>query len=219
MPKYFCPKCGKEVNRLIKNLCKDCFLESLEIKLPKIVLKKCKVCGKYYEKRFLGEKDELIERKLKKMLKKLEVKEADYWLNDSLHLKLLFEVDGVELKKEVEVEIKEEKGICRYCSLRLSNYWEAILQIRGKKEGILKEIEEMLKKEKHKLAFISRVVELKNGLDIYLGSKKVARKLARKFKGAKVKITRKFYGFKRGRRIYKDTILVDFKYEKKEGRK
>ena len=217
MPKYFCPKCGKEVNRLIKNLCKDCFLETLKIKLPKIVLKKCKVCGKYYDKRFLGEKDEFIERELKKMLKNLDVKEASYWLNGSLHLKLLFEVECHQLQKEVKIEVKEEKGICRYCSLRLSSYWEAILQIRGRKEGILKEIEEMLKKEKHKLAFISRIVELKNGFDIYLGSKKVARRIAKKFeKEAKIKITRKFYGFRQGRRIYKDTILVDFKYGKKK---
>jgi len=217
VPKYFCPKCGKEVNQLIKNLCRECFLESFTIKLPKIILKKCKVCGKYYDKRFLGEKEEFIEIELKKILKNLDVKEVNYWLNNFLHLKLLFKVEDFQLEKEIEVELKEEKGICRYCSLRLSNYWEAILQIRGRKGEILKEIEEILKKEKHKLAFISRVVELKNGFDIYLGSKKIARKIAKKFeKEAELKITRKFYGFKQGRRIYKDTILVDFKYGKKK---
>src|SRR3972149_9446515 len=46
----FCPKCGKTTENLYDNLCKDCFLQKINLKdLPeKITVRQCKICGKFF---------------------------------------------------------------------------------------------------------------------------------------------------------------------------
>src|SRR3989344_5535115 len=93
---------------------------------------------------------------------------------------------------------------------RHAGYYEAILQLRPAKPEILDFVNEMLQR---KGVNVSKVVELKNGVDLYLSDQKFSRsvlgpQLKRRFKG-ELKITRSLYGQNKltSRLVYRATIL------------
>ncbi|MEW6063301.1 MAG: NMD3-related protein [Nanoarchaeota archaeon] len=90
----------------------------------------------------------------------------------------------------------------------MSQYYEAIIQIRPGKKEILDFIKKQL--ETRKDIFVSRKVDLKTGSDIYISNQRFAKalgmQLKKRFKG-ELKITRSLYGKKDGRRIYRVTVL------------
>ncbi len=93
---------------------------------------------------------------------------------------------------------------------RHPEYYEAILQLRPVKDEILDFINGILKGRND--VHISKVVDLKNGVDIYLDNQRFARgtlaqQLKRKFKG-KLIITKTLYGQDRmtSRLLYRATI-------------
>ncbi|MEM5772711.1 MAG: NMD3-related protein, partial [Candidatus Aenigmatarchaeota archaeon] len=62
-----------------------------------------------------------------------------------------------------------------------------------------------------KLSFISKFEETKNGFDVFVGSKNSANQIARILKAkykAKLKITKKLAGRIKGKKVYRDTILI-----------
>ena len=103
---------------------------------------------------------------------------------------------------------------------RHPEYYEAILQLRPVKDEILDFINEMIKRRND--VHITKVVELKKGLDIYLDNQKFARgslaqQLKRKFDG-KLIITKTLYGQDRmtSRLLYRATISFRLNEEPKE---
>ncbi len=98
---------------------------------------------------------------------------------------------------------------------RHSEYYEAILQLRPVKNEILDFIRELIKSRDN--VKIVKVIELKNGVDIYLDNQRFARavlanQLKRRFKG-ELKISRSLYGKHRmtGRLLYRATVLFRLK--------
>jgi len=92
-----------------------------------------------------------------------------------------------------------------------ADYYEAILQIRPAREDVVDFVLDAV--EKRNDVKISKVVELKTGIDFYLTNQRfsrgaLARALRKKFKGI-VKITKKIYGVDRqtSRVLYRATIL------------
>ena len=220
MFKKFCPKCGKETKEFFENLCLACYTKKLlnEKKFPeKIEIAQCPICKDFVLK---GKNFENIEKVLEKVLltifKKLPLTQINYFLKDEkifLDLKLKINKKEVEERKVLKFWIK--KTYCKYCKLKIGKYYEAVLQIRNADEKIIEKIKNFLEKieKKDRMAFVSKEVPLKNGIDFYLGSKRAANKISRIFKAkyfAKTKITRKFYRFKNGKKIYRVTILIDF---------
>ncbi len=200
--KKFCPKCGKSVDKLYEGLCKDCYREEILAKLPKqIELKICEKCGMIIK----GNDTVLAKPYFKKLAKKLDAKLISY--NDELVL------EKEEL--EVSIPIKKIYKLCHYCSLQKQGYYNAKLQIRFKAnyEKIVKYIEKKAwqARKRDKFAFITKVEYLPNGVDIFIGSKAFAHKIAvglkRKY-NAKMKITKKLITVKLGKRLYRDTIAL-----------
>ena len=98
------------------------------------------------------------------------------------------------------------------------NYYEAIIQLRPYDDKVFLFIQKELKNKKSVDVFISKVEELKTGIDIYLSSQKFARslgeRLKRQFKGWKLTITRKIFACNRltSKTLYRATVL--FRKEK-----
>jgi nonsense-mediated mRNA decay protein 3 len=217
----FCPKCGKETEDFYEGLCKDCFLEKISFVkgLPdRIVINKCKYCNAF----FLNEKDyDTLERGIEDFLGKLfkdeNIKNVSYRIFDNkIHARIKSRTGSLEKTEEKIFNLIIKSKICKYCSLRLSKHFEAILQIRGNKnKKILHEIEEYVNVlYKHdKLAFISDIKEMPSGFNIFIGSKSAARNivndLKRKYK-IKIKVSKKLYGARKGKKLYRDTILIEF---------
>lgn len=95
-----------------------------------------------------------------------------------------------------------------------NRYYEAILQIRPYNKKVIDFIlDEVDKKDG---VFISKVDELKEGIDFYINSQKFAKSLStslkKKFKGT-VKITRSLYGVSRetSKKVYRLTVCFRLK--------
>lgn len=151
------------------------------------------------------------EAKIKDMDINLEVHENAKFTNGSL-LNLEVELDAigvigkVELEESYNIPVRVRFSTCNICKKKGANYYEAKLQIRPKNEKILSFVERYCK---DKNMFISKVIDEKYGYDIYLSNQREARNLGnllkRKF-GGKTTESKKIFGKRDGRDIYRATI-------------
>ena len=235
----FCVKCGKEEN-LVNEFCRDCFRKESSLlkgfKDLKIVI--CDVCGNYlYNNSWkVGEHKELeknIEKIAIKILKEKSVLNEDVELEkfkvdvkvpkkltvangNIVNLTLSIRVEGsvkkVNIEEDYEIPIKVKFSTCNNCKKLRGRYFEAKLQIRPKSEKILKFVENYC--ENRKNLFISKMEENKHGYDVYLSSQRETRSLGnilkKKFEG-EVKESKKLFGKKDGRDVYRATVCFRLK--------
>jgi len=213
MKKMFCIKCGKKAE--IGNFCRKCFLERKELfKIKDFHLMVCD-CGSYYDKSWV-KSDLDIKDLVKKMIgekivtdnkivnKKISLKRVGNKYIATVHCTGFISNIRKQETKKVVVTIKKRK--CDVCSKIAGGYHEAVLQIRGeKKEMILSK----LKLEKPFIEAVVKIERVKNGYDIKMLDKKIARKITRKFgKKFKVKKSQKLITLKKDRRIYRDYYSI-----------
>jgi nonsense-mediated mRNA decay protein 3 len=220
MRKKFCPKCGKEVEKLYGKLCRDCFLGSIaELKIPsKIVVKECKDCGRiYFDDSYTDTVEESIDKILSKILEKPQIESASYRVEgDRIHVTLNLQYGDLKKSEERTILLLLKKITCKPCSMKNVGYHRSIIQLRVPErlmESIIEDIRGQVENlRKHdKLSFISKIDRKKEGTDIYLGSKSAASHIVKNIKNqfkAKIKVTAKQAGFVNGRKVYRDTILI-----------
>lgn len=224
----FCPNCGKETEELIKGLCERCFKKKNKLlSLPrKIEIQRCPNCGKFKDKRKWIKPTELknfLKEKIKEKIQvngKLETLEINLnKINKKFETEVkaegfISEEQKTPKSEELKFELKIKTKMCKYCSRKLGGYYEGILQLRGSDENIkrsLKIIEKIMKENKKGMQFISNLERKKNGIDIYLGSKGLLKKISGRLK-AKFKAQKKeSYSLKTqkgGKEVYTLTILL-----------
>jgi nonsense-mediated mRNA decay protein 3 len=193
--KKFCPKCGKETDHLIDNLCKDCFLQGksfFEVQKPSITV--CKYCHKSkFGTNWIEINDDLIGEKISSMIKlNKELKDSKIFINlekfPDNNYSAIIKVTGflsnilVEDLKEVKFQIKDTT--CDGCMKINANYREAVVQLRSKNkedyEEMYKIAIDLLAKDKvnDSLSDTSKIIKLKTGYDLWVGSKRSAIKIA-----------------------------------------
>ncbi len=221
--KKFCPKCGRLTERLYDNLCADCFLSEVVARLDfpkKIIITQCKSCGNFFDSKMRPKRtvDAIIDSELMRLLKQPEVKEIDYRIKDKkVYVKIELAVDDEKKIEERVFDLVEKDMLCQRCVMKKSKYYNALLQLRvpeNKVGDILKFVEEEIASMDDELAFVSDIERLETGANIRIGSKVAAKQVAKAIKhkfGAELKITRKLVGEKKGKKLYRDTILVKIK--------
>ena len=213
MLEKFCPRCGKKTKKFYKGLCLDCYLEELKIKseIPgEIVINQCPLCKDFIFKNRNLKFDDVVRYSIKKFLKKIRAKDFEYRIEDNiLHLVINLKIDNKIKKFERIVKLKIKKTYCKFCRFRVSGYYEGIIQLRNLPENKIQEIINFIKKieRKNRMAFISKEERLKNGLNLYVGSKNVINILKKKFE-YETKVSRKLYGIKNGKKVYRVTLLM-----------
>jgi len=80
-------------------------------------------------------------------------------------------------------------------------------------DEILDDVETQMElmRKYNSLSFVSKMDKVAGGVDLYIGSKEVANQIAKNLKNkfkANIKISRKLSGYIRGKKTYRDTILV-----------
>lgn len=221
MSKKFCPKCGKTTERFYENLCKDCFLSKLSFSnlIPnKIVVRKCKICNRFFSKnRIVENVENAVELVLADLLIESKIKSATYRIdNNKVHISLITKVYGLEKTEEKVLSLIVKQIICKSCSMKSVGYYQSILQVRAPDnllESVSKEVQHGIEflSQYDELAFISKCERVAKGYDFYIGSKRSASEIAKNLKkkfNAKLKVSRKLSGSIRGKRVYKDTILI-----------
>ncbi len=216
-----CPRCGRSEEEVpfIGFLCVDCYLEEYKvIQIPKLKLIQCPTCGRIKLKRWIPFSVESVAQWVKRQIK---VSADNYVVSVSVHPKdgklvatfiVTGEISGVPFRKTGEIPIEIVKQQCPTCALRSAGYYEAVLQLRGKRvQEMLKFVEHFVGKSNDPKAFIVKVEDVRGGKDVYLGSRKLAervsRLLRRQFHGS-VKRSFTLVGEKNGRRIHRETIVV-----------
>jgi nonsense-mediated mRNA decay protein 3 len=139
-----------------------------------------------------------------------------------VELKVSGVLKGVEVSAEVETTVVVRAELCPNCARQSGSYYEAVIQIRGPggagvDPGILEKIKEAIDLmvdgygQEDPRGFITDIKELKEGVDYYLGSKKMARKIVRNLKtsyGGEMKETASLVGQRDGKGLYRSTILL-----------
>jgi nonsense-mediated mRNA decay protein 3 len=205
----FCPRCGNEDEELIKGICRSCFIkEASLIKIPsRLEVTICAHCSSLLHG-IKWEDSEITEEELisNTITENIEVSEYVEDLRVSVEIinirgsnfECLVHGEGDVLNKRVveehNVDVKIKKGSCPDCSKYASGYFESVIQIRADNrfpspdeihiiDQIIREKTRVLS-VKNRMAYISDVSLIKEGVDYYVGSYKAARKLASAVKDA-----------------------------------
>jgi nonsense-mediated mRNA decay protein 3 len=227
--KKLCALCGKHAENLVDGLCTDCYdkkFPKIKLEREKLSIKLCE-CGRAkIDKKW---RDSVDEEELVKTVVERNVTprhdtniHVEYqWLKDRIIVRLL-DADNSNILGSFVVNVKYEK--CPRCAAYLGKYYEATLQIRGGEDFILDVLElvdDVLKKEtSDEKAFVTEETRVRGGVDLKLGSKRVASKivsLAKKYKNAEIKYSKKLKTRKAGKDIFRYTFLIkEVKHEKRK---
>src|ERR1035437_416223 len=191
-----CPKCGIECSKLFNFVCRDCFFETFKlIELPLILhVSICSNCGAYFHK--------------------------SRWENIGKIEDVLRSV--VENVLLIHTEVRIQRKSCDMCSRESGGYFEAIIQVRAagrfptyeenkRCSAISREVIESMKKKGDRLAFISEIRKQKEGLDLYIGSMRVSRRICRLIAsklGGSFAESPTLIGMRDGKNIYRITFAI-----------
>jgi len=205
-----CPKCGASSNDVTFNgsFCSNCFNESNKPSElpPKITIYTCRECG---AQKFRDWNEDSVEASIISSLKNKKLGFPE--------IEILEHEDKVKYEnydEDISIKLLRKTSICDICMRRNSNYYEAIVQIRGEEYTQNEEFVNGLINALEKASFISNIVELKEGIDLYVGNKMVTRSVISSMR-LKPKVTYTLYSQKDCKRIYRTTFLLRKDKEKK----
>jgi nonsense-mediated mRNA decay protein 3 len=240
----FCPKCGRPTKE--DGVCVHCRLAgtpwfSCE---PRVRCIHCPSCGALKQVNTWTDTDRERSSHAQDLarsavhfhpdLKKpyLDIKINDLSTNRS---RAIITVEGMLYHEPVrgtcEVEIAWQKEQCDRCNRISGNYYEGMVQVRAQERipspyevqivaAIACEIEESLQSGGERLSFISDVNEIRDGLDIVVGSQHIGLLIARRITaelGGRYTTHPKLIGEKNGRQLFRITFSVRLpKYQKRD---
>lgn len=196
-----CPKCGtsSDEHPFVGSFCAPCYLDMNMPELPKqLVIYRCRECN---EQRFKNWGEESMHLSMEHALKNK--------VFGTPHVRILADsvlVKYGKIEHEFSIPLKEKESLCDLCSQKFSGYYEGIIQLRGKYARDPAFVEKLVLKLE-KLTFVQKIVELKEGIDIYYGDKSITRSILSALK-LKPKISNKLYGVKDGQLVYRTTFLI-----------
>ena len=145
------------------------------------------------------------------------------FLDDKINVLVKMEstIRGADITGEREVMLRLKKESCMRCSRISAGYYESIIQIRAKdRHPTQKEINQCEKiifdlidkiGKRDPLAFVSKIEILREGYDIYVGSKSTAKQISKsivRVLGGDIIESPKLVGRHGGKNIYRITFSV-----------
>ena len=199
----FCPRCGSEDQELYEGICISCFVKEAKIiTIPQdLEVTVCAHCGSLL-KGIKWEDCELSEEELVTLavmenyetssyVEDLEVTVEILTIRGSIYECIIHaegNVMGTRIIEEHTTNVKIKKGSCPDCSKYASGYFESVIQIRADRRfpstNELQTIDQIMRAKtsslsvQNRMAYVSDVSVIKEGVDYYIGSYKAARKLA-----------------------------------------
>lgn len=233
----FCPACGKNVSidDTIGGVCIDCFIKNVDLiecrENDEIVV--CKRCGAFYDaewKNSVDEEDAVLRYVSSRIKTSNELDEQDIDLTaermDSNRIRvngiLHGDLKGKTIEKTFSSIVHIKYTVCDSCSRISGGYYESILQIRADDRGLNNKEQTDVKKivndyvtrryeDGDKRSFITKIDELDEGIDFYLGSKTVSKQICKAIKlkyGGEIQRSSKLVGVKDGKNLYRVTYSL-----------
>lgn len=236
MNSTICPKCGKETPRLFQGRCKTCFLETFTLAeiAPVLHAKMCATCGaRNIKNRWVdeGTLETIVMQTAEDALLVHEMAgDIELYIEPRARTPYLYrvhiEVDAMVLDElfhqDLETEVRVLRESCDMCSRISGGYFEAIIQIRGsnripaeeeKKEciDIANSVLDRLRNKGDRLAFISSSLDIKEGVDLYVGSSNAGRHICKEINsqlGGTFNESASLQGMRDGKDMYRITFSL-----------
>ncbi len=219
-----CPRCGRTDKEVpfIGYFCRDCYLkEHPVVSIPKLKIRYCPRCERIYTDRWTEFSLEALSDWLRKKLRvDMESPQINFSFPvvDEDRIEFLYVARGTISGVPVEVSgkggISVEKQLCPRCARESGGYYEAIIQVRGGDvQRMAEQIAGSIERQPDDFAFVSKVVYRREGIDLYVGSRKAADRVAKRFEkrfGARAVRSHTLVTEKNGRRLYRLTIALHF---------
>ena len=196
----FCPHCGKSDSdaKFHGEVCEDCAKARLK-PLAHVRISACQKCGSVTDKA-RKRKEWGIPDEISRILK---LKRANPSYSEGC---ASVEYDTPLGRVSQKLDVIVGKSVCLECGRASTQYFEAIIQLRGDERKVARMAERVGKKVREK-SFIPKIEELKEGPDIYCGDRKAAIAALNAFSLPFVR-TEKLAGERDGKRLYRTTLLV-----------
>ncbi|MCQ2069768.1 MAG: hypothetical protein MJZ68_01380 [archaeon] len=198
----FCVECGIDTDKLIRGMCIDCFLrDRMLMSLPDHVdLFVCTSCGQYLRH---GEWQSMARnkaithaaREAATCIKEGRIKGTNSTINPlddyniSVTLDCNIEIEDFETPAAAATIVRIKNTVCKICSRRSGNYYEAILQIRTAEKSLSAKLQDEVLERVEKFvddaattnvnAFITKMEIVPGGVDVYLSLIALGRELTK----------------------------------------
>ncbi len=209
MPKN-CPKCNRSSDeaRFFGQFCEYCTKDRLAKRLPECIkVEKCKRCGRVrtgeaYVNEVAGAIEEIANKQFKPFRFKIkEVKEG-------VAYGTVFGMEGSErVGINADFKIKHEKKLCHQCYLISADYYEGVIQLRGRSQKVHRQSDNIKEFFAMNGSFVTKTVQKDGGLDLYVGNKKLANAYMQLCK-LKPVMSYTLAGLQRGKKVYKNTYAL-----------
>ena len=179
-------------------LCTECARSRIE-PLPPVRITLCSKCGSLIDKA-RKKKTASVEEEVARILK-LKQKNPSF---DAAKSEISYDTPTGRMAQSVL--LLTDKSMCADCGRAGSQYFEAIIQLRGP-VAKMHRTADLLTRRLEEKTFIPKIEELKEGLDIYCGSRNEAIAALNTYELGFLR-TEKLAGERDGRRLYRTTLLV-----------
>jgi len=231
-----CPKCGKETEKLYDSVCRDCFFERFHLaELPLVLRAKiCSKCSAHFDRGKwvnIGNIEDVVIKNVEDALlvhddaQDIEIYVEPRQLTPYMyrvHVEIDARVKDEPVHQELDAEVRIGREACDMCSRMSGGYFEGIIQIRAtnrvptedeKKQSIsiANSVVSRMQKKGDRLAFITDSLDLKDGVDIYVGSNNTSRHICRAIAaelGGSFSESPSLYGQKDGKDLYRITFSM-----------
>ncbi len=230
----FCVECGKE-GELIGSLCEECYCKKhLTASLPEHVdVTMCAHCSAVKTDsgwKSVGSVKEASEMAVENSIalsKDARIAEIRIGLTERDERNLVADVSlsisshGRMFERALSTSIRLKRGACDQCSKQMGKYYEAILQVRGPERSLsdsdMRDVERIVRsrvdsiRKSNRDVFISRLEQVKGGLDFYFSTIPAARTIAKELQEdlcAEYKESSSLWGRKDGKEVNRMTYLV-----------
>ncbi len=203
-----CPRCGatNAQKQFIEAFCIDCY--PVDITLPKeILFDVCKRCDRIRSGReWVKQDNEEISRTVLRKCKG-SFSRAYYDRNANL-ITFVISKGPKSISIIRRAPVTFQVTICPDCSRLSGGYYEGILQLRGDRKKVEK-YARTIQRRISETSFVSRVEENRDGIDLYFGSTPAMVEVLGELQ-LTYRITKKLFGMKEGKTMYRSTIAVRF---------
>jgi len=216
----FCPRCGEETDTLYgdeKKLCPDCYTDvnSLAEIPDEIEIVTCSVCGRMRSKvnwiEAYSIEDQLGEA-FSKFGDGIDT-ELQFWEEDEEFFVRVHMYDR-EIKDHSDVKVDWIEDQCPDCSRFQGGFYKAKIQLRG--DNVKKVSDDIVDKSaeltnQNRKDFLSNVESVENGLDFYLSTEKMNKKILsmlREKYSPDIERSYELVGERDGQRVYRNVVSV-----------
>lgn len=209
----FCPKCGARISQ--GTFCADCAKASLDYTPPRIEISEFDRTFRHGTWHRFTDIEELIKSRIKEALgdKHADITLEPFEFTPKKNAKVTVTADVVSKGTSYRLTARLVYRKCDYGEKRQSSYFEGILQLRNISEKLLPFIRRRLSSMEDKGVFVTKTVEQKDGIDLYLTDRSAVQQIARQIQqkyGGELKISPQLFTFdhERSKDVYRVNAFI-----------